>query len=103
MSNLPFGEVSPAEAHAKGLGPVGYRPTAPVIDDPMLPQVDHWFTYHTPTATQVEQMRVLREKAKDLARFMVSHCPPSADRSAAIRLLRESIMTANASIVLGGK
>lgn len=71
--------------------------------DPMHEQVDHQFTYHTPSPVAVEAMKDIREKAKELAHLMVAHCPPSADRSAAIRLLRESVMTANASIVLGGK
>lgn len=89
---LPFGDVSPAQAQ-------GILPPTDTYGD----QIEHWFTYQTPTTDQIAQMRDLREKAKELAHLMVTHCPPSADRSAAIRLLRESIMTANASIVLGGK
>lgn len=73
------------------------------LSDPMRDQIEHWFTYQTPTPAQVADMALLREMAKGLAHQIVRVCPPSADRSAAIRLLRESIMTANASIVLGGK
>lgn len=81
------------KAQAKALAPA----------DPMLDQIEHWFTYQTPTPGQIADMALLREMAKGLANQIVRVCPPSADRSAAIRLLRESLMTANASIVLGGK
>ncbi len=89
---LPFGDVSPAQAH-------GIPPLTETYGD----QIEHWFTYHTPSPREVKVMQEIREKAKELAHCIRHHCPPSADRSAAIRLLRESVMTANASIVLGGK
>lgn len=91
---LPFGDVSPAQAH-------GILPTTDTFA--FGDQIEHWFTYHTPAPQQVKAMQQIREFAKELAHCIGHHCPPSADRSAAIRLLRESIMTANASIVLGGK
>lgn len=71
--------------------------------DPMVLQVEHWFTYHTPDPAQVVAMSELRLKAKELAHLMVQHCPASPDRSVAIRHLRDAVMNANASIVLGGK
>ena len=71
--------------------------------DPMYEQVNHWFTYQTPSQADVLNMGAIREQARQLARTIVRSCPPSADRSAAIRHLREAVMTANASIVLGGK
>ena len=45
----------------------------------------------------------IREAAKNLAKVIVNNTPPSADQSAAIRLLRESVMTANSAIACGGK
>lgn len=62
--------------------------------------VDHWFTYHTPTAAQVDALHVLREKAREFAHLILDKVPTSADRSAALRKLRECVMTANAAIVL---
>lgn len=66
-------------------------------------QLENWFTYHPPTADDVERMREIREGAKTLAELITELCPASADRTAAIRKLRECVMTANASIVCRGK
>jgi len=38
----------------------------------------------------------------ELALVILEHTPPSADQSAAIRKVREAVMTANASIACGG-
>lgn len=73
------------------------------VADPMLVQVEHQFTYQTPTPGQVEAMKDLRECGKLLAKAIVELCPPSADRTVAVRHVRDAIMIANASIVLGGK
>lgn len=66
-------------------------------------QIDNWFTYHPPTEVQVGQYLAVRESAKELARVIVANCPSSADRSTAIRKLRECVMTANASIACQGQ
>ena len=60
------------------------------------------FKYHAPTEEQVEQMKEIRDKAYDLAHCILIHCPNSADKTTAIRKIREAVMTANASIVLNG-
>lgn len=62
--------------------------------------IEQLFTYHKPTGDQPERYESLRAKAKELAREIVRVCPPSADRTAAMRKLRECVMTANASIAL---
>lgn len=61
------------------------------------------FTYQSPKPEHVEAMKAIRARACELAQTIVDKCPPSADRTAAIRKLREAVMTANASIVLEGK
>ena len=71
--------------------------------DPMHGQINHWFTYHAPTESQVVAMAYLRESARMLGHQIVAACPPSADRTTALRHLRDCVMTANASIVLGGQ
>jgi hypothetical protein len=60
------------------------------------------FTYHSPNATQVPRYQEIRTAALQLARAIVDCTPPSADQSAAIRKVREAIMTANAAIALEG-
>lgn len=65
-------------------------------------QIDAWFTYHAPSTKQVEQYAALREQAKTMAHAIANICPPCADRTVALRKLRECVMTANASIACNG-
>jgi len=65
-------------------------------------QIEQLFTYHSPTEEQKAQYVDIRRQALDLARLIHNSCPESPDRTASIRLLRECIMTANASIATKG-
>jgi len=58
--------------------------------------------YHAPEPGDHEKYLRLRAKARELAELIEEVCPPCADRSAAIRKVREAVMTANASIALRG-
>jgi hypothetical protein len=66
-------------------------------------QVNNWFTYHAPDEAQQQALQVVREKAKQLALCIHELVPDSADKTAAMRKLRECVMTANAAIVLRGR
>lgn len=70
---------------------------------PTVEMIDNWFQYHAPTPEQVVQYQGLREAGKVLALAIWNTCPPGADRTTAIRMVREAVMTANASIACGGK
>lgn len=60
--------------------------------------IENWFSYHAPSGDQPDRYAKIRDKAKELA-FVILECTPMcADQSAAIRKLREVVMTANASI-----
>lgn len=83
-----------------GPAAVGATFTVPQADLAMIEDV---FTYHAPSGDQGQRYDALRAAAKQLAMVICAVCPSSADRTAAIRKLRESVMTANASIALGGK
>lgn len=65
--------------------------------------LDNIFTYHSPSAEQLPKYQALRTSAKAFAQAIVDNTPAGADQSAAIRHVREAVMTANASIALGGK
>lgn len=65
--------------------------------------LDDVFSYHAPTGDQSSKYAVLRNAAKEFAQIILLECPPSADRSAALRKVREAVMTANVSIALEGK
>jgi hypothetical protein len=60
------------------------------------------FSYHAPDEAQIRQYADIRASAKGLAAVILLHTPPCADQQAALRLLRECVMTANAAIALKG-
>lgn len=60
------------------------------------------FAYHPPTAETLPKYGAINQAAKNFAEVILQNCPPSADRSDAIRKIREARMTANASIALDG-
>jgi hypothetical protein len=63
--------------------------------------IEKLFTYHKPTDEQTIQYKAIRERAKDLVREIDACCPAGPDRTAAVRHIREGVMTANASIATG--
>jgi hypothetical protein len=65
--------------------------------------LENVFSYHSPTPDQIPKYTAIRDSAKAFAATIIDNCPASADRSAALRLVREAVMTANASVALGGK
>jgi hypothetical protein len=62
--------------------------------------IDVLFSYHPPTPDQIPRYEAIRAKAKEMARVILDNTRPSADQTASIRKLRETVMTANASIAL---
>ena len=63
-----------------------------------LKSIDNWFIYHAPMGNQTERYTLLRAEAGKLARLIVALVPAGADRTAALRKLRETVFTANAAI-----
>lgn len=68
--------------------------------DPAL--IETVFSDHPPTEEQIKKYQAIREKAMDLAATIFARCPSCADRTDAIRKVREAVMTANAAIALDG-
>lgn len=66
-------------------------------------QLQNWFTYHSPTPEQLPKYQAIREAGLNLAAVIVQNSPASADQTAAVRKVREAVMTANASIACGGQ
>jgi len=60
------------------------------------------FSYHKPTDETIPKYLKLRQAALSFASEIDALCPPGPDRTAAIRLVREAVMTANASVALNG-
>ena len=69
----------------------------------MKSKISNWFTYHAPNSDDIEKYSAIREYGKDFAHAIDANCPDSADKTAAIRKVREAVMTANASIACGGE
>lgn len=63
-------------------------------------EIDNTFSYHSPKNDQPERYERIRAKAKELAEVIVGSTPKCADQTAAIRKLREAVMTANAAIAI---
>lgn len=65
-----------------------------------IPQKDinNWFTYHAPTPEQLVAYNDIRLSAKIFAETVNKHVPDSADKTAAIRKIREATMAANAAV-----
>jgi hypothetical protein len=61
------------------------------------------FSYHAPKPGQTEKYEELRNAAFSFAKAILELTPTCADQQAAIRLVREATMTANAAIALEGK
>ncbi len=72
---------------------------------PLITQewLDDVFTYHAPEPDQIPKYEALRSAAKQFAEVIVANTPACADQSAALRLVREAVMTANASVALKGR
>jgi hypothetical protein len=65
-------------------------------------QIEQWFTYHAPAGDDPMHYTALREAGNALARTIAEHTPRCADQSAAIRKVREAVMTANAAVACKG-
>jgi hypothetical protein len=66
-------------------------------------EIEQIFTYHKPEGDQPAKYEKLREAAKAFALTILECVPICADQSAAIRHVREAVMTANAAIALKGR
>ena len=60
------------------------------------------FTYHPVREDQAPKYTAIRSAAKYFAEVLLANTPSGADQSAAIRKVREAVMTANAAISLDG-
>jgi hypothetical protein len=70
---------------------------------PEQAQLDNWFTYHAPVDDDAERYTAIRAAGKAFAEKIVELCPPSADRTHTIRVIRDAVFWANASIACRGK
>jgi hypothetical protein len=63
-------------------------------------QIEDWFKSHTASLDQLDDMHAVRTAARIFAETINSRVPRGPDKSAAFRLIREAMMTANAGIMI---
>lgn len=68
----------------------------------MQDKIDNWFRYHPPEGDDAQRYEAIRAAGKAFAEAIAAHTPPSADQTAAIRKVREAVMTANAAVACKG-
>jgi len=61
-------------------------------------EIDNWFMYHPPTPEQLVAYNEIRAAAKTYAEAVNKNVPDSADKTVAIRKIRESVMAANLAV-----
>jgi hypothetical protein len=61
------------------------------------------FTYQPPRPDQIAKYTAIRTAGLVLGNVILQVTPTCADQQAAIRLVREAVMTANAAIALDGE
>lgn len=66
-------------------------------------QIEHWFTYHPPGPDDLPKFAAIRDAGKAMATAIVANTPSSADQTAALRKVREAVMTANAALACQGR
>ena len=60
------------------------------------------FAYQSPSEEDIAKYQAIRAAARVFAEVVCQVTPACADQSAAIRKIREAVMTANAAIALKG-
>ena len=63
-------------------------------------RLDHLFRYHPPKPGDPPRFEAVRNAAREFAQVVIDSTPTSADQNAALRKIREAVMTANAAIAL---
>jgi hypothetical protein len=66
----------------------------------LLGELEPIFTYHPPKGDQSKRYDKLRTAAYEFAKMILECTPECPDQTAAIRKVREAVMTANAAIAL---
>lgn len=67
-----------------------------------LVNVGNVVSYHSPTQDQFDRISLVRSSCRSMIEVILKNSTACADQSAAIRHVREAMMTANAAIVLDG-
>ena len=73
------------------------------VNQEVTDTVRDMFEYHAWSEEQVNRGSLVRNVLMDAVRMIIATVPPSPDRSAAIRKIREARMDCNSAITHNGK
>lgn len=79
------------------------RMTAKDLTEDGIQHIDELFEYQPATTNQVDRMMQVRLILAEAVKVIIRNVPPCADRSVALRKIREARMDANQAIVHSGK
>jgi hypothetical protein len=109
MTNTASDETKPEQPAAEAEAPPAPKmfPNTGMTQEQLEAFLASWlddvFAYHAPTPDQVELYDAIRKAGRELARVIIVSTPACADRAAALRKVREAVMTSNAAIALNGR
>lgn len=63
-------------------------------------RLDNLFSYHAPFGDQAQRYETIRASGGAFAEVLMEMCPPSAERTLAIRDIEMAVMRANQSIAV---
>ncbi len=95
--------MQPTDTAAKQAQPRPDFTRAMAVTDEVEKQIDDAFEYHPWNPEQTMRGNVVRQVLAHAVKTIVNNVPPSPDRSAAIRKIREARMDANSAITHGGR
>lgn len=61
-------------------------------------EIDHQFSYQTPTEASLKAIQAIRESGRKFAQVINQYAPECADKTYAVRLIRMATMTANQAV-----
>lgn len=76
---------------------------AAVLTEAIDLEIDDMFQYHTWNQEKVDAGQLVRNALATAVKVIVANVPPSADRTTAIRKIREARMDCNSAITHDGK
>ena len=65
--------------------------------------LDDVFSYHAPLSDDLQRYEALRAAGRLFAQAILDNTKRCADQAAAVRKVREAVMTANAAVALDGR
>jgi len=93
-----MGDAASSMSEAFKGEPIEHTQDVPGVISQSEADIRNWFTYHRPKGDQAERYGRVREAGKAMALVILDECPPSAERTVAIRKIREATFMANAAI-----